>query len=424
MISVFAIIFEFFLLRLFRLASNNLPNTVYSLMILISTFALMADLVRSKRISYARNAILAGYFWRVFLLYFDIYGRSIYQLPNSGADSLVFFRQAEFYMTTGYVGIGGIFSTVMGKIFRITGASQLYGQYLIVLISVLALCLLARMMTELNLGLSVKRKTIGLLAFLPNYAIISSIFLRECPIGTLLALSFYCFYHWLEKGSKKGFILAFAFALAASTMHGGSAAAAVGYIAVVLLYDTKKKTFRLNARSLFPTILLSFGLVFLYVNYGETFFSKLTGVDSIEEIGSTYYSGGGSNYARFVGNSATPLNMLIFTIPRIVYFLFSPFPWQWRGISDIIAFIFSGLFYLITVVRAFRFLKGGRNDNKRVLIALLITVAAMTFVFAWGVTNTGTAARHREKQTILFGLIYAISSVPEQTRNKGGKAYK
>ena len=407
MVSVFALFFEFLLLYLIRLGGSSIPESFYMIMVFVSTIALMVDLAMSRRIRFARGAILFGYFWRLFLVLFDLYGKSIYKLPNSGADSLMFYRQAVNYVSTGYAGLGGTFSAVMGRVFRITGASQLYGQFLLVLMSVLALCVFARMMAEMDLDYRAKTWSISLLAFLPNFAIISSIFLRECPILTLLALSFFFFYRWMERGSWAGFVLAFGFAMASSTMHGGSAAVAVGYIAVLILYDTERKAFRASAKNIILAIVLSLAMIYLYLNYGDLFFSKLLGVESIEDIGSTGAEGG-SSYARYVGDSATPLNMMIYTIPRIVYFLFSPFPWQWRGLSDIIAFVFSGLFYLLAVVHAFHYLRRGDGEHKYLLLAFLIVAAATTFVFAWGVTNTGTAARHREKMVILFGLIYAI----------------
>ncbi len=40
---------------------------------------------------------------------------------------------------------------------------------------------------------------------------------------------------------------------------------------------------------------------------------------------------------------------------------------------------------------------------------LLLVAACMVFVFAWGVSNTGTATRHRDKMVILFGILYGLA---------------
>ena len=41
------------------------------------------------------------------------------------------------------------------------------------------------------------------------------------------------------------------------------------------------------------------------------------------------------------------LGMIINSPFRIFFFLASPLPWYWRGINDIIAFLFSAFFYTI-----------------------------------------------------------------------------
>ena len=48
------------------------------------------------------------------------------------------------------------------------------------------------------------------------------------------------------------------------------------------------------------------------------------------------------------------------------------------------------------------------RKNKDMAIAIIIISICIVFVFAWGVSNTGTAARHREKLVILFATLYAL----------------
>ena len=134
----------------------------------------------------------------------------------------------------------------------------------------------------------------------------------------------------------------------------------------------------------------------------------MNNVDSLSDIGNVNTEGG-SSYAAYVGDSSSVFNMMIYTIPRIVYFLLSPFPWQWRGMGDIIAFVFSSLFYFFTIKNAFVFIKKANQKNKSYVIIVFIVALCTAFVFSWGVTNTGTATRHRDKMIILYGLLYALS---------------
>ena len=138
------------------------------------------------------------------------------------------------------------------------------------------------------------------------------------------------------------------------------------------------------------------------------FLGKFANVDSLADLASTSALGG-SSYAQYVGNSNNPLNMVIYTVPRIVFFLFSPMPFQWRGIADIIAFFFSSLFYIVVSWRTIRYLRRSDIENKAIVQMLFIVSFAATFVFAWGVSNAGTAARHRDKMIILFGVMYALT---------------
>ena len=65
------------------------------------------------------------------------------------------------------------------------------------------------------------------------------------------------------------------------------------------------------------------------------------------------------------------------------------------------------MFYFWAVKDAIVYIRSN-NKNRTMAIALLIVLSCVVFVFAWGVSNTGTATRHREKMVIIFGLLWAI----------------
>ena len=183
---------------------------------------------------------------------------------------------------------------------------------------------------------------------------------------------------------------------------------ALGLIIVRLLYDRKKNQIHLRFANIVLATALSIFITFIYLNYGEVLFTKMARVDSLSDIANTNEAGG-SSYAAYVGNSDSISNMIIYTIPRIIYFLFSPFPWQWRGFSDIIAFFGSSLFYILSVYSAIRCIINRRSDNHVLAAVILLIAIGVVFVFAWGCANTGTAARHREKMVMIFALLWAVS---------------
>src|SRR5699024_4234411 len=84
-------------------------------------------------------------------------------------------------------------------------------------------------------------------------------------------------------------------------------------------------------------------------------------------------------------------------------------PWDWRSFSDIFAFMFSRLFYIITIFFGIRSLNIKNTDYKNLNIALLIMAVVNMIFFSWGVSNSGTALRHREKYIAIYMLLLAIS---------------
>lgn len=415
MISVFTLLFEALLLRLLGGAESSISNLTATILIFVESAAIFADVGRSKHPWEVRRALNIAYIWRVFFLYFDIFASGLYVLPNSGGDSSGFYRGAVRYMTYGG-STRGLFPKVMGTVFRVIGPNRLYGQFLLLLCSMVTLALIAMMLRKLNISARDAGRTMMLIGLLPNVAILSALFLRESIVGMFVTLSLYFFVTWLQKDRGVQLLLSIGAALLASAFHAGTASLLVAYIAVRLLYNKKRKDFHFRFTNVFPAVVLIAVIAFLFINYADVWFGKLVNVDSLDDIANTH-DAGGSSYAAYVGNSASPLNVLIYTIPRMVYFLFSPFPWQWRGLNDIITFFFSSMFYLSVSWKTIKALRSSDLEHKSMLIAMTIVALCAVFTFGWGVSNTGTAMRHREKLVAVFALMLALTRArkPKQT---------
>jgi len=384
------------------------PDSICLIMISVFSIAYIFEISRSEKYTIYMRELLSGYLLRLFLLLFDIYGRDIYHLPNSGADSIVFFRSAQWYAGVSIQGRDmGAFPFVMGLIFKFIGVSQLYGQFLLLLSSVIAIHVFLEILNNLNIDYIIKKKSLLIVCSLPNFAILSVIFLREAIVTMFITISLYYFLRWFSGKSLFFLSLSVLACFAACYFHSGSVGLIVGYIIVLFLYSTYKERFTLSVPNIIIATLLVIIMGYLFFNYSDVLFSKLASVDEISEIANTSEMGG-SSYARYVGDSSSIRNMVIFTIPRIFYFLFSPFPWQWRGLSDIIAFCFSSMFYFAATRSAIGNLRFMNKKNKDKTIAIIIVSISIVLVFAWGVSNTGTAARHRDKLVMLFAVLHAL----------------
>ena len=68
------------------------PVGVILVMIAAFSFVYFWEIGRSRKLRPVVLPLVLGYLMRLFLLLFDLYGRDIYSLPNSGADSEMFYQ--------------------------------------------------------------------------------------------------------------------------------------------------------------------------------------------------------------------------------------------------------------------------------------------------------------------------------------------
>lgn len=415
MIALFTYAVELGFLALMKsLGQTEHSSAVISVVILIFTLAYMATVTQHREYVVVSNPLIAGYIWRVALMYFDIFGKSVYNLPNSGTDSEGFYRRAVAYALGERTDPGG-FPGLMGSFFRVFGISRLSGQFLVTLFSIVSLMYMAKMLDLLDIDLQTRRRSMWIVGLLPNFAILSVLFLRESIVAMFITLSLYSYLRWVKGKSELNFFVAVALSFAGAIYHSGAIAAAVGYALSRLVYDRRSGKLKLTAKNIFMTALLLIASTYFLNNYGDDLLSKFQGVDSLGDVANMSELGG-SSYAAYVGNSSNPLNMIIFTIPRMFFFLFSPMPWMIRGLPDIIAFLFSSCYYLMVLIAVFKYLQKPKDKNRALLITIFIVAMSAAFVFGWGTSNSGTACRHRDKMTVVWGVLYALSKSRKRER--------
>lgn len=412
--SLIFLCLELALLALLRfMGMEEIPDALAAALILVYSFAYIACLPRKPHCKKYAPALIAGYLFRIALLFFDIYGRNIYVLPNSEGDAIGFYLNAVKIArgsasTSGFVGYMGIF-------FRWFGISHLYGQFILTLCSIVAIECAAKCINLVELDERNSSFVMWLLNLLPNFAILSVLFLRESIVTMFISLSLYQFIKWYKDKREWNFIFAIILTFLGMRFHSGAIAVPVGYIFARMMYDKKSGKLRLKMENILAAAVILLVGVFFLNNYGSSFLGKFGAVESLDDV-AKMASAGGSSYVQYVGNSNNPVNMLIYTIPRMVFFLFSPMPWMIRGISDIIAFCFSSYFYLITTIRTLRYLRKGEKENRELVIVIFIVCLCAAFVFGWGTSNSGTACRHRDKMTIVWGVLFGLTILPKQRK--------
>ena len=412
MLSITMIILQCILMHSVWVLSNNCPTWLPCLLIFIFSIVFYLDIVRNVQLRVISTPLMLGYFLRVFFLFFDLYGRNIFMLFSSGGDTEYFYRSGIQYangtseMTNGFIPLVGI-------MMRYIGQSRLYIQFLLMLCSIVSLIMIDNCLALLELPEKNRKITAVIIGLLPNFAILSSIFLRESVVTMFSAVSVFFFVRWWCKKSSLNYILAFLSAFMASYFHSGAVSLAVGLVVVRLLADRNQKRISISFLSIFFTTVLLMIFIFIYTNYSEEFFGKMLGVDSVQYI-TDNVSRGGSSYAMYVGDSSTVWNFIRYTPMRMIMYQFSPFFWQIRGVSDIIAMVFDSFYYIFLYFCTIREIINHKNKHRSLIILLFIICLCSVLVFGWGVTNTGTALRHRHKMAALYAVLFGLTVMPQR----------
>lgn len=408
MLPLVALLFEFVVLAIVRATGTSQPgNIIGSFLILLYSFVLIGYFFKNKRLREASKSLVIAYLLRLLFLYLDLFAYPSIALPNGHSDEEMFYANAVNYCLYG-INRRGPYPQIMGILFRIIGTNRLYGQYFSMLSSIVALIYFAYTLAILDVEWSIRRKIFRIVCILPNYAILSALFMREAIIYMFISMSVYELAKWMKYKKERYYFISAGLIFPAALFHSGTLAVLVGIIAIRLFYDNNNEIIRIKLTNILLTLVLAFLVVFIIGQSDGQFTGKFGTVESLEDIANTNDMGG-SSYARYVGNSNNPINFILFTPIRLFFFLFSPLPVFWRGMGDVIAFCFSTLFYLITIIEVIRFMKSHVKKNRMAVITFAIVALATVFVFAWGTSNAGTATRHRDKVLILFGLLLAMS---------------
>ena len=126
----------------------------------------------------------------------------------------------------------GTYPFVMGLVFKFIGVNQLYGQFLMLLCSMVSIYFFLEILDLLKINFYLKKKTMMIVCLLPNFAILSVIFLREAIVTMFITISLYFFLKWFSEKSLFFLLLSLLACLCASYFHSGSAGLIVGYIII------------------------------------------------------------------------------------------------------------------------------------------------------------------------------------------------
>lgn len=385
------------------------------LIIALTSIFLMIDLSRKNFPKEIYIILLISYLLRIFFLFFDLYGQELFILPNSGFDSEMFHEAALHGIATGDYGRGHIYSYVVGIIYSLFGNNRMISQFINVLFSMHGILIVYSTLKLYNVRDKAKYNVLALISLMPNFAILSSLLLRESVIIFLCILSFYCFSLWLVKNRTGMLMLAYALGLLIAIFHSGSIFLIISYTVFLILYNREKHQFNFSVKSVAAAIVFAFIFMVLFQNFYDLFFAKFSNIEDLTDVTDIHVMGeSGYSVGFAIGNPI--VNFVVNTPIRVFYFVFSPLPWDWRGIFDVMAFAFSGMYYGYVLYFSFKNLIKGKLWNGQLVVFLLLIISVGLIVFAWGVSNAGTALRHRDKFIGLYAVLLGLLLNKEEPR--------
>lgn len=346
--------------------------------------------------------IAVGYGARICYMLINIYTPYEFIIPYGAADGNIFYLYAKEMYLTGNNAYYTYYPYVVLAVFKTFGLSRLIAQYLNIVCYVISCMVLLKIFGKLYIKESIQKLGLYIFALFPNYIFVSSLLMRESLIIFCVLCSFLLWLYWKEEGKAWQWIGTILILAPASVLHSGVSILAIGYILVFLCYDRKERQIKFGKKLVIGGVAVIVGLVILWLTplrYYLFSYLVLSWEDIIRVIEERNRQIAGANYLTHQEING-PWDLLIYLPMRMLYFQMSPMPWNWRGITDAVAFIIDSGTYIIALFCVISMLIKKKKDR---IIPGLIGLQMILFaaMHGWGVMNAGTAMRHRCK---LLGL--------------------
>ena len=351
-------------------------------------------------------------------------GHYLFPLPDAGADAFRFEDRAWGYAQNGFDNIlthykgphTYFLSWIISVPYSLFGRSILMAQSISLFFgmgSVFFGWLIAKKLWDDNSA----KKAGWFLALFPSLVLYSVLILREVYCSFFLLLAIFGMINWFKTGSLKSFFLIIFGFIAATFFHGALIIGLITFIIILTFRITiniskRLKDLKVTIKTLSICLILTLSYIILINNFINIpkvgrLVNDTGAFGYILEKTNLHYKGE-AKYPTWL-TPKTEIEILYKSPIRIIYFLFSPFPWDINKPSHLIG-MFDGLLYFYLVYKIF--------CNRKIIwanpVLRFIFLILISYIIVFGVStgNFGTAIRHRAKFITLFVLLIA-SSLPK-----------
>ena len=369
------------------------------------TVVLTIITITSFRLPSISKIILASAFVRLIFILIHTF---FHPLPDSGQDAMGIERLAWSWAKEGsenifeyFPGYNSFFYTwLIALLYSIFGRVLLVVQSLSLLFgvgSVIFVWLIGKKIWDENTA----NKCAWIAALFPTLILYSVLPLREVYNSFFLLVAIWGLVSWYKDRNIKYFLITNFGFICASFFHAALLIGGIIFLLVVGASSLRKSLIllikgKINIFSVVITlILLFFSYLYLsnniYIPYLGNF-EQMTDFDWLKFSMNVRMSGD-ATYPEWLKINSF-LEIIYKGILRIIYFLYSPFPWQITKLSHLIGFFDSILYIIVSYYIFLNFNKIWNDDCLKLILLILI---CYLFMYGLGVSNFGAGIRHRSK---------------------------
>lgn len=367
--------------------------------------------------------LLIGFGFRVALTLVDSF---VFPLPGAG-DGIGWDRVAAIWARGGlggtlqYLDTGHeLYIWVMSVLYAVFARSPLMIKGINVCFGSLAIVVIWKLAEAISDDERQARIVAWMVALVPSIVFFSAVLLREVAVSFPLSVSVLYLVRWYRERKNSQVVIALAALVVSMAFHSGGLAVLLfgglwmvgGWFRAVFTFNFKN----FGRSSLGMIAGIGVAVAVLASGFGMDKFQGLeTGnLNALSERQENFAIG---RTAYLEDLHATSPTDLVWQAPiRLTYFLFAPFPWMLNTGSDLFGVLDSFLFAALGL-RVLRFRKAILGNPRAAMV--LGVFGAMALVFAIGVSNYGTALRHRNKMLPL--LIAGVMSIPAEKRSRAAR---
>ena len=307
-----------------------------------------------------------------------------------------------------------LYSWVISFLFRLLGGHYTPVRAMNMAISVCCVYVTTDIVNELYNDSVVTKKCALWMALFPNLIRFSSYFANREPllmIFTLLYLKYS--YRYYKNSNIKNLLLSVLFLVPAMILHTAMLAmmALTGFIILSRSDRSTNRASNVIGKALLVMLMAAAFVFMLAKGIGTEKFSVGGGVElsvlGVSKIGNMSASGRAA-YLKGV-NFSNPIMTIMFLPVRMLYFMYTPFPWMIRAVVDLVGF-FDAVLYIYFSVQVYKKTKKlmhdlNKDSSEKFVLLLCWVLLVIIAMFAAVTSNYGTAIRHRCK---LFPIMLLI----------------